>query len=109
VRAAAGESPLFVSATLAVSRAPYTGAVVVPRLGDREADLARLLEIQDLLDRHPGRDAIHLYLLHTGRRRRLDTGRPLTAAWSPALRAELMAMLGPEAVELLPIDAQDTC
>jgi hypothetical protein len=101
-RAGLESPPLYVCAALAVPRAPHTVHVLVSRLGDREADLARLLQVQDLLDRHPGGDTAQLYLLHGGRRRRLDTGAALMVAWSAALREELEALLGPDTIELLP-------
>lgn len=107
VRSDAHAALVFVAARLATPRPPRTVEVVVPRLGDRDADLARLLQVQELLGRHPGGDTVHLSLLHAGRRRRLDTGAPLTVAWSPALREELETVLGPDTVELLPIEGQD--
>jgi hypothetical protein len=87
---------------VATPRPPRTVTVLVPRLGDRDADLERLLRVQELLERHPGANPVHLYLVQAGRRRQLDAGGPYTVAWSQPLRAALEALLGPATVELLP-------
>ena len=84
---------LMVQESLAVVRIPPSIGVSVPVQGNREADLARLLEIRAILARHPGGRAVQVALLDGGRRRVLQLG-DLSVRWGEPLRCELEALLG---------------
>ena len=84
---------LLVQESLAVVRIPSPIGVLVPVQGNREADLARLLEVRDILARYPGGRAVQVALLDGGRRRVLQLG-ALSVRWGEPLRCELEALLG---------------
>ena len=84
---------LLVQESLAIVRIPTPIGVSVPVQGNREADLARLLEVRAILARHPGGRAAQVALLDGGRRRVLQLG-ALSVRWGEPLRCELEALLG---------------
>lgn len=84
---------LLVQESLAIVRIPTPIGVSVPVQGNREADLARLLEVRAILARHPGGRAAQVALLDSGRRRVLQLG-ALRVRWGEPLRCELEALLG---------------
>jgi hypothetical protein len=97
---APGTQPLWLAAALIAAPGAGMVTVLLPRLGEREAELRRLVTLHRILADHPGSYQVTFVLVHNGMRRRLDLGEVAGVCWSPSLREAIEALLGPDSVEL---------
>ncbi|MBI4300115.1 MAG: DNA polymerase III subunit alpha [Chloroflexi bacterium] len=72
---------------------PRRVVVRIAETGNPEGDLARLMEIRRVLDRHPGADGVRILVSQGSESVPLDLPN-ISAAYGPELRQELMGLVG---------------